>query len=156
MLDCDTKNEQGKIVVACLKCVVCTKYKEVLKNRRNFSNNWIDGAKTMKTSSIRDHALSDQHIHAMALLNKEKAILCGESSTYSPTAQALSTLSEAEKKRLCHKFDIAYFVATEKLSFRKYPQICKLEARHGVNIGSTYNHDTNACTFVHYIAESQQ
>ena len=43
----------------------------------------------------------------------------------------MSALSEDEK--LCHKFDIAYFVAIEKLSFRKYPQICELEARHGVN-----------------------
>jgi hypothetical protein len=68
-LDCDTKNEQGKIVVICLKCVICTKYKEVLKTWRHFSNNCIDGAKTMKTSNIRDHASSNQHNHAMAAFN---------------------------------------------------------------------------------------
>ena len=48
------------------------------------------------------------------------------------------------------------FVAIEKLSFRKYPQICELEARHGVNIGSSYTNDTNARAFVHYIAEAQR
>lgn len=60
------------------------------------------------------------------------------------------------RRRSCHKFDIAYFVAIEKLSFRKYPQICELEARHGVNIGSSYTNDMNARTFVHYIAEAQR
>ena len=91
------------------------------------------------------------------MLNSEKAATRGESSlSFSPIAQAMSALSDDEKKKLCHKFDITYFVAIEKLSFRKYPQICELEARHGVNIGSSYTNDTNARNFVHYIAEAQR
>ena len=31
----------------------------------------------MKTSNIRDHALSDQHIHTMVLFSKEKAAARG-------------------------------------------------------------------------------
>lgn len=34
-----------------------------------------------------------------------------------------------------HKVDIAYFVATEQLTFCKYPKICEPEATHGVNLG---------------------
>ena len=90
----------------------------------------------MKTSNIQDHALSDQHTHAFSCFNREKAATRGESSlSFSPIAQAMSALSEDEKKKLCHKFDIAYFVAIEKLSFRKYPQICELEASHGSILG---------------------
>ena len=46
------------------------------------------------------------------------------------------------------KFDIAYFVAKEKLPFQKYPRICELEAKHGVNLGGTYRTDTH--TVNHY------
>ena len=42
------KTEHGKVIVTCLKCVVCTKHKESIKNRRNFNSKWIDGAATMK------------------------------------------------------------------------------------------------------------
>ena len=65
-LDCEKKTKHGKVIVTCLKCVVCTKHKESIKNRRNFNSKWIDGAATMKTSNIRDHALSDQHTHAFS------------------------------------------------------------------------------------------
>ena len=33
------------------------------------------------------------------------------------------------------KFDIAYFVSTEQMAFRKFPKLCELELRHGVDIG---------------------
>ena len=53
-------------------------------------------------------------------------------AAYAPIAQALNFLPVDEGKRLRVKFDIAYFVATEQLAYRKYPRIYKLEARHGV------------------------
>ena len=156
-LECETETVGGKRTVCCLKCTVCMKFKDVLRHRRNFNECWVTGANTLKTSNIRDHAQSEQHAHAMALLAKERAIALGEGSTsYAPIAQALTTLSEDEKRRLRYKFDIAYLVAVEKISFRKYPQICELEARHGINIGTGYTNDTSASTFVHYIAESQR
>ena len=47
-------------------------------------------------------------------------------------------------------------MATEQLAFRKYPRICKLEARHGVNLGSSYLHENAGKEFAHYIAESRR
>ena len=47
-------------------------------------------------------------------------------ASYAPIAQALSKLPAEEKGKLRKKFDIAYFVATEKLPFTKYPGICEL------------------------------
>ena len=43
----------------------------------------------------------------------------------------------------------------EKLTFTKYHKICKLEACHGVNLGSMYRNDVSVCEFVHYIAEAK-
>ena len=77
-------------------------------------------------------------------------------AAYAPIAQALSTLSGDEQSTLLRKFDISFFVASEHLPFTKYPQICELEERHGVNLGAAYRNN-NACKeFVHYIAESNR
>ena len=50
----------------------------------------------------------------------------------------------------------AYFVALEKLAFAKYPKICELQARNGVNVGSMYRNDVSGHEFVHYIAEAKR
>ena len=104
-----------------------------------------------------DHAHSDQHQHAMSLLQSEKAAVRGQSiSSFALIAAMLSTLHDEERETLRRKFDIAYFLAKEKLSFRKYPAVCELKARHGVNLGSAYKMETAGKTFTHYIAESQR
>ena len=93
----------------------------------------------------------------MNLLRREQARTQGASvATYAPFAQSLNSLSEDERRKLRAKFDIAYFVATEQLAYRKYPRICELEARHGVNLGSSYLHENAGKEFVHYIAESRK
>ena len=76
--------------------------------------------------------------------------------SYVPIAQALSKLSEDEKEKLSVKFDIAHFVATENLPFMKYPQICELEARHGVCVGAPYVNENAGKEFIHYIVESRR
>ena len=76
------------------------------------------GTESVCTSNIRDHAKSDQHTHAMTLLKREHARMSGRDPTsYAPIARALNRVSEAEKDQLRHKFDIAYFMAIEKISF---------------------------------------
>ena len=156
-LSCKAEIVGGKRTVKCLYCTVCTKFKEKIDSRRNFSARWITGAESLKTSNIRDHAQCDQHVHAMNQLKKEHATSLGQSaSSYAPIAIALNRISEEEKVKLRHKFDVAYFVARENMSFRKYPAICELEARHGVDIGKAYTTETAGRSFVHFIAESQK
>ena len=40
--------------------------------------------------------------------------------------------------------------------FLKYPIICKLERKHGVDIGVSYINERSGRTFVHYIAEAKR
>lgn len=54
------------------------------------------------------------------------------------------------------KFDLSFVIAKEHLSFRKFQSLHDLEERHGVDLGQTYNNKDAACSFVHYIAESQR
>ena len=112
---------------------------------------------SVRTSNIHDHASSEQHSHAMALLQREEAAVRGQNSiSTAPIVIALTTLSEDEKVRLRHKFDIAYWLALEKISFRKFPSVCELETRRGVNIGTTYTTETAAKSFTGYIAQAQR
>ena len=69
-LDCEAG---GTKVVRKLKCMVCARFRSQILRKRNFSNRWIDGADSVCTSNIRDHASSEQHSHAMALLQREAA-----------------------------------------------------------------------------------
>ena len=141
-LDCESKVVAGKRIVSKLRCSMCAKFKAKIGSRRNFSDRWIVGADSVRTSNIRDHARADQHTHAMNLLKKEQAEASGSGScSFAPIARALSHLPDEEKEQLRRKFDIAYFIALEKLSFRKYPRLCELEARHGVAIGTTYTNE---------------
>ena len=78
------------------------------------------------------------------------------STSTAPIVVALTSLSEDEKVRLRHKFNIAYWLAVEKISFWKFPSICYLETRHGVNVGTTYTTETAAKSFTGYIAQAQR
>lgn len=44
---------------------VCSKFKVILPKRRNFSEKWLWGAESVRTSNIRDHTKADEHAHAM-------------------------------------------------------------------------------------------
>jgi len=94
---------------------------------------------------------------AMNLLEKEHAIARGDSpSFYAPIARAIGRIPVTESARLKRKFDIAYLVATEKLSYLKYPTICALETKHGVDIGVAYTNERSGREFIHYIAEARR
>ena len=78
----------------------------------------------MQTSNIRNHLHVDQHFHAMSLLKREQAKASNSACcSYSgPIVHALSKLPDLEKVQLQVKFDLAYFIAREKMSFNKYPR----------------------------------
>ena len=68
---------------------------------------------------------------------------------------ALNSMASGEKERARNKFD-AYFLAIEQIPFCKFPSICELECRHGVNKGTSYTTETAARSFIHLIAESKR
>ena len=108
-LECETSGTAGKKTVEKLSCEVCTQYQSKIAGRRNYSDKWISGASSVRTSNIRDHSKSDQHAHAMLLLEQSQARSKGlDASTYASIAKALQQISESDKKTLRGKFDIAH------------------------------------------------
>ena len=115
-LDCESLIVKGKKMVERLKCKICLKYKSRLVTCKYFSDRWIVGAESLRTSNVRDHAHSKQHSNAMSLFKKQRAEDEGLGpSSYAPIAQSFSNLAGDVRERLRHKFDIAYFIAIEKL-----------------------------------------
>ena len=115
---CTSEMDGGKKVVSQLKCKVCVDFADRIRSSENFSDKWIVGADSVRISNVRDHALSDQHGHAMLLLRKQQAKAAGlPPQSYAPIAQALNKLTDNEREKLRNKFDIAQFVATQKLPF---------------------------------------
>lgn len=128
-----------------------------IESRRNYSDKWILGADSIRSSNIQDHVRSDQHAHAMLLLRKSQAQSKGlDASSYAPIAKALNQMSEGDRKTLRVKFDIAHFVATQHLAFVNYPALCQLESKHGVEIGTAYRNENAGKTFCHFIAEPRR
>ena len=73
-LDCDTIGK-GKRTVKRLKCKVCLKYKSRIESRRNYSDKWLVGVESVRTSNIRDHActymlchFSTRNLHRLLLI----------------------------------------------------------------------------------------
>ena len=77
-------------------------------------------------------------------------------TVYSPIAQGLLVMDGTVLARMKRKFDVCYVLAKEDLAFKKYPSLCELETRHGVDHGHAYNTKDSAKTFIRYIAESQR
>lgn len=149
----------GKSLVCTLWCEVCRKYEKRIESKKNFSRAWIDGSNNQKTSNVMDHASSEQHKAAMAILRREQAKNAKESLTsYSTIVRCLHnpSLDPAVREKLKKKFDISYLLAKENLPFTKYPSIHELLERHGIELGFSYKTRESAHNFTHYIAESQR
>ena len=156
-LCCSTEKKNNKMIVTELRCKVCAEHEDAISGAKNFSDKWIYGAESVRISNVRDHAKSDQHARAMSISKKKHAAASGISPlVFSPITRSLNKLPSDERAKLRIKFDIAHFVATEKLPFTKYPKLCELQSHHGVSLGHSYTNDNAGKEFVHYIADSRR
>ena len=62
-----------------------------------------------------------------AMLSKQQAAAMGQGAIAdAPIVIALNTMSAEEQERTKHKFDIAYYMAMQQISFHKFPGLCEL------------------------------
>ena len=139
--------------VVAMFCEVCRNYKDKIQSLRNFSPVWIQGSTNLKTSSVIDHAKSDQHRTAMEHLRSERF---KAQPSLAPIVQSLITMDARDVSKMCLKFELCYVLAKEGVAFVKYPVFHSLAERQGVDIGSTYKTPDSARLFTHFIAESQR
>ena len=139
--------------VSSLKCSMCAQVEDKLDGVRNFNRAFIEGSKNLRASAFKDHAHSDMHKRAMHLFKKSQS--CSVTD-YSPIARAFSSLDPSAEEKMKKRFDIAYWLCKEKLSFSKMTSLCEIEIRHGVDLGTGYKNNQACASFVHYIAKEQR
>ena len=84
---------------------------------RNFSASWITGSTNNMSSSIVDHAKSEQHVTSMAHMRAARAKANNEPvESYAPIARYLMIMDKEEKVRTMHKFEICYVVSLPQIS----------------------------------------
>ena len=122
---------------------------------RNFRPAFIEGTTNVRTTTFKEHAATDMHARAMGLFKKQRATSVFE---YAPIVAALlqPSMDDATRERTKRKFDIAYMIARQNLSFTKMKAVCELEERHGAELGQGYKNDRACATFVECIAREQQ
>ena len=99
-----------KLLQGQLKCGICIRFQSAIERRRNYSDKWVVGAESVRTSNIKDHAKTDQHQHAMMLWKKQQATAKGLGPpAYSPLARFLSEIPEDTMAKLRVKFDLAHY-----------------------------------------------
>ncbi len=139
--------------VSSLSCFVCIEFKHRLQGMRNYNPAFIDGTKNLRASSFKDHAASAMHSKAMLLLKKKQS---GDVREYAPIAKALHTMDGSLQQTVKRKFEVAFMIAKENMSFTKMKPICELEERHGVDLGQGYKNNRACATFVDYTALEQR
>lgn len=105
----------------------------------------MSGSQNFKIESVRSHQSSTGHTHVAAAKVAENPQLV-------PLPRTLLSMSEEVSQKMERLFDIAYFVAQTEMPFTSFPHLCKLEMKHGVELGNTYINDKAYKTFVTSIA----
>jgi hypothetical protein len=122
---------------------------------KNFTTNFIEGSSNVRISAIKEHAQSDIHKRAMILYKKSASSVPTEYSSIA-RAFAQSSMDSSTRDKIKRKFETAYVIVKENLSFSKMKSICQLEERHGADLGKEYQNDKGCATFVEFIAKEQQ
>ena len=126
--------KDGRDTVGLLKCTVCVEFEARLIGMHNFRSTFIDGTPYLRTTSFKDHANSEMHARAMMLF-KKKQVGPSNASNCPPIIQLIQNLDAETLARVKRKFDLAFFICIENLSFLKMGSLCKLQTRHGVDLG---------------------
>lgn len=110
------------------------------------SSNFVSGSQNFKIESVRSHETSTGHTRCVA------AAKVSENPQLAPLPRALLSMSKEVSQKMERLFDIAYFFAKREMPFTSFPHLCKLEMKHGVELGNTYINDKACKTSVTAIA----
>ena len=152
-------NKKGHVVY--LKCKVCNIYLSNIEHMKNFSLAWAsEGSSNLRLSNAIDHALGDPHKFAMNLFWKEsllseeeKAKKVRRDNQQQSVVSGIVSMNAADFEKTKKKFDVAYFLAKEKLPLAKFEKIIDLEKKPDVDLGTAYCNQMVANSFIDSISD---
>lgn len=143
----------GKNNVISIRCILCSKFADKLKMKRNFNPGFINGitGNSLKKDNIIKHSKSDMHVTAVNLEHKPDSV---KKIMDTPIGKAMFQASNEEENKVGKLIDISYLIAKQELPFSLFPEIAQLEKRHGVQLGETYLNDKKCQEFCQCIADT--
>ena len=155
--------DKGDYVVS-LNCSVCKTHVDKIKAMKNFSPAWaFTGTTNLRLSNAEDHARGEPHKRALDLhltadkgqtaVERAEAMKASTDARQQLITSGIKNMQSADIAKTKSKFETAYFIAKEEMPLIKYPQILKLEEKHGVDIGTAYRNNKSCTTFIDYIGE---
>ena len=104
------------------------------------------GTGGFRKTTIQAHAKSKSHhscseVHR-ATENPETALM----------GILLRNMNSQIQEKLMKLFNSAYFISKENLAFAKFPELCKLQMKNGLDLGETYLNDHRCKEFIQAIS----
>lgn len=66
--------------------------------------------------------------------------------------RVLRNMNSQIQEKLTKLFNSAYFISKENLAFAKFPELCKLQMKNGLDLGETYLNDHRCKEFIQSIS----
>ena len=154
--------DKGDHVVS-LNCSVCKTHADKLKGMKSFSTAWaFTGLTNLRVSNAEDHARGEPRKRALDLqkgnkgqsaFERAEAMKASNDAGQQLITSGIKNMQSADFAKTKLKFETAYFIAKEEMPLLKYPQILKLEEKHGADIGRAYRNRQSGTNFINYIGE---
>lgn len=126
---------------------------------RNYRPAFIKGTTNVQTIALKEHAVTNMHAHALVLFKKQHAWDITEKSPIGVALLYLQLMDKTMQEQMKSKFNIAYMVAKDNLSFTKVKAVWALEEHHGadLHVGKGYKNIGFApfpsCTIEYWFTE---
>ena len=89
----------------------------------------------------------------MSVVERAEALTATMSPGQQLITAGIANMQAADLAKTKLKFEVAYFIAKEEVSLTKYPELLKLEEKHGVEIGSSYRNCISCANFIYHIGQ---
>ena len=106
----------------------------------------FNGTSGFRRTTLQAHSRSKTH-HTCS-----EAYRTRENPDAAPMDRALRNMNSQTQEKLRKLFNTAYFISKENLSFAKFPELCKLQMKNGLELGETYLNDHRCKEFVQAIS----
>lgn len=113
-----------------IKCIVNSVLSFLLLQTR--VAHFFNGTSGFRRTTLQAHSRSKTH-HTCS-----EAYHTREHPDAAPMGRALRNFNSQTQEKLRKLLDSAYFISKENLSFAKFPDLCKLQMKNGLELGETY------------------
>ena len=95
---------------------------------------------------MQAHARSKSH-HSCSEAHRVR-----ENPEAAPMWRVLRNMNSQIQEKLTKLFNSAYFISKENLAFAKFPELCKVQMKNGLDLGETYLNDHRCKEFIQSIS----